>query len=83
MDLIALLGEPRRGLAILSGIVAVAATLFVWLNAEPGRAAGASALLIGAALTAVPAAREELRPGLVWLLASIVALAAGLYIGYA
>jgi hypothetical protein len=46
MDLFDLLGDPRRGLAILSGVIAGAATVFVWLNAGPAVASAATVLLL-------------------------------------
>lgn len=82
MDLIALLGEPRRGLAILCGVASVAAAAFVWLNAEPGPAAAATALLLAAAAASVPAARAALGPGSLWLLLALGLATAGIYVGY-
>lgn len=82
MDLIALLGEPRRGLAILCGVASVAAAVFVWLNAGPATAAAATGLLAAAAACSVPAARAALGPGLWWLLAALSLATAGIYVGY-
>ena len=82
MDLIAFLAAPRQGLAILSGLVAFAAAVFVWLNATPAQAAAATSLFVVAVACSVPAARAALAPGLVWLLASVAAGAAGIYVGY-
>jgi hypothetical protein len=82
MDLLDLLGDPRRGLAILSGVVSAAAAIFVWLNAGAAVATAATLLFVAAVVTAVPAVRSALRPGLLWLAASLAATAAGIYVGY-